>query len=104
MQRFWDVAPPVTWVMLGTASVLLMVGFVLLSHTLVRVKANGDSYGGLLGRGRLEWTLRLGLASILAGSAFSTYELGGPPWVTGGLAVAAAAAAGLQAVAALRHH
>lgn len=103
MQRFWEVAPPMTWGMLTIASVLLMVGFVLLSHTLVRAKAYGDSYSGLLGRGRFEWTLRLGVASLLGGSAFSAYELGSPPAITGLLAVLAAAAVGLQAVAALRH-
>lgn len=101
MQRFWDVAPLETWLILSAASVLLMAGFVLLSHTRVRSKAHGDSYGGLTHPGRLEWTLRVGAACLLAGLAVWAADLAAPPWLTAALALLAVVALGLQAVATL---
>lgn len=103
MQRFWDVAPPMTWAILTASSILLLAGFVLLSHTLVRSKAHGDSYHGVTHSGRLEWTLRLGTGALLAGLALWAFELSAPLWLTAGLGILAAAAFGLQVAAASRH-
>lgn len=102
MGGLFDVAPPLTWAILGTASAFFLAGFVLLSHTLVRHKAYGDAYSGLLHRGRLETTLRTGLGCVLAGGALWGWELSAPAWVLGGLAALAAAAFAVEAVALAR--
>ncbi len=102
MQRFWDVASPMTWAILTASSILLLAAFVLLSHTLVRIKAHGDSYGGLTHPGRLEWTLRLGTGALLAGLALWALELSAPVWLTAGLTILALVAFGLQILATMR--
>lgn len=102
MQKLWDVAPPMTWGILTLASIFLLSGFVLLSHTLVRSKAYGDGFGGLLHPGRFEWTLRVGAGSLLAGFGLWAWELEAPVWVVAGLGVLAGVAFGLEAVAAAR--
>lgn len=102
MQRFWEVAPPETWLILSASSVLLMAGFVLLSHTLVRSKAYGDHFSGLTHPGRLEWTLRVGAACTLAGLALWAVDLSAPAWVTVGLVGLAGVAVALQAIALVR--
>jgi hypothetical protein len=92
LEKLWDVAPPATWGILSLASVFLLTGFVLLSHSLVRSKAHGDDFSGLLRSGRLETTIRTGLGCLLAGSALWAYELAAPMWVLvtlGGLAALA---------------
>lgn len=98
MQRFWEVAPPATWLLLTVSSVLLMAGFVLLSHARVRNKAFGDRYGGLTHPGPLEWPLRVGTACLLAGLALWAVELSAPLWLTAGLVAVAGAALALQAM------
>lgn len=93
MDALWAVAPPTTWGLLTLSSAFLMAGFVLLSHTLVRAKAYGDAWHGLRARGRLEATVRLGVASLLAGGALWAPTLDAPPsvgWVLAGGAVALA--------------
>lgn len=102
LQRFWDVAPPMTWATLTTSSILLLTAFLLLSHALVRSKAYGDRYHGLTHAGRLERTLRLGTGTLLAGLALWTFELSAPVWLTTGLALLAAVGFGLQVVATVR--
>ena len=69
MQRLWEIAPPMTWALLATASVCLLGAFVLLSHSLVRRKAYGDSWSGWRSSGRLEWTVRGGVGLLVAGLA-----------------------------------
>ena len=102
MQKLWNVAPPITWAILGLAATLLLVAFVLLSHTLVRGKAHGDTYGGITSPGRLEWTLRIGVACLLAGLALWAVELDAPVAVIAGCAAGAAVAASLELVARVR--
>lgn len=103
MDRLWEVAPPGIWAFLGLASVFLMTGFVLLSHTLVRRKAYGDGWNGLLARGLLETTVRVGVASLLAGGALwaAGMDAAGSTWIWG-LSAAAALVAGFEAFADLR--
>lgn len=103
MDPLWEVAPPAIWALLGLASVFLMAGFVLLSHTLVRMKAYGDDWNGLLARGLLETTVRVGVASLLAGGALwaAGMDAAAPVWVWG-LTAAAALLASLEAFADLR--
>jgi hypothetical protein len=81
LQKLWEVAPPLTWGILTSASAFLLTGFVLLSHALVRHKAYEDRYSGLLRRGRLESTLRTGIGFVLAGGALWAYALSAPGWV-----------------------
>lgn len=102
MQRLWDVAPPETWLILAAASALLLTGFVLLSHTLVRSKAYGDRFRGVTHRGRLEWTLRLGIAAVAAGAVLWGVEWGWPAWLLVALSAIAAVAASLEGVARVR--
>lgn len=102
MQKLWQVAPPSTWLVLGLAATFLLAGFVLLSHSLVRHKAHGDTYTGLVHPGRLEWTVRTGAACLLAGFALWALQLGAPVWVTGGLAALGAAGFALEGVALTR--
>lgn len=102
MQRFWEVAPPETWLILGASSILLLAGFVLLSHTLVRENAHGDRYEGLTHRGRLEWTLRVGGGCLLTGLVLWGIELEAPPSLLVGLGALALLAFSLEAVARLR--
>lgn len=99
MSGLWEVAPPTTWAILTLAASLVLVGFVLLSHSIVRAKAHGDRWGGLIRPGRLEWTLRVGGACLLAGSALWAIELAAPFPVVIGLAVLSAGGFGLEAVA-----
>lgn len=101
LEKLWDVAPPGTWAILSLAAILLLGGFVLLSHTLVRHKAYGDAFTGLTHPGRLAWTLRLGAACVLAGAALWAVALAAPWWVTAGLGALAALGVGLEAVARL---
>ena len=101
MQKLWDVAPPLTWGTLTVASVLLLGGFVLLSHTLLRRKAHGDVFSGLLHEGRLEWTLRLAVGCLLAGSGLWAWELEAPTGVVAALCVGSLAAFGVELVARL---
>ncbi len=98
MQRFWAIAPPMTWAILAAASILLLVGFTLLSHTLLRSKAYGDRYRGLLHRGPMEWTVRLGLAALVLGGALTAYALSAPVWLTLGAAALAVTLIILQGV------
>jgi hypothetical protein len=103
MQMFWEIAPPETWALLGAASTLLLAGFVLLSHSLVRSKSYGDEITGVLAQGRLEWTLRVGVGCLAFGAALWGVVWG---WPTGALVVVAAvgaAAVGLEGAARLRH-
>ena len=102
MQRFWDVASPMTWVILSLASVFLLAGFTLLSHTLVRSKAYGDRYRGLLHPGAMEWTVRLGIASLALGGALTAYELSAPVWLTLAAGAMAVALITMQGVAMVR--
>ena len=99
LEPLWDVAPPWTWAILTLASTFLLAGFVLLSHTLVRSKAYGDDFSGLTHPGRLEWTVRLGVATLALGFGLWAFELSAPLWVLVSLGVVAAAALGLEAVA-----
>ena len=102
MDRFWEIAAPATWGLLTLASTLLLAGFVLLSHTLVRSKAYGDGWGGWLSRGWLEATVRVGIALLVAGSVPWAITLDAPPWVPWLLAAAAAVPSALQGVAMMR--
>lgn len=102
MQRFWEVAPPETWLILSASSIFLLAGFVLLSHTLVRHKAHGDRYRGLTHRARLESTLRTGVGSLLAGLMLWGVELDVPGAVLAAMGAAALLAFSLEAVARLR--
>ena len=102
MQMLWDVAPPTTWAILSMAAILLLAGFVLLSHTLVRGKAHGDAFHGLTRPGRLEWTLRVGAGCLLAGFALWAWELSAPVWVLAVLGAGALASFALEAAAAAR--
>lgn len=99
LQALWDVAPPSTWAILGLSATLLLSGFILLSHALVRAKAYGDRYGGAVAPGRLEWTLRIGAACVLGGAALWAVELAAPMWVLVVLAVLTGLAVGLELVA-----
>ena len=102
MQAFWDIATPLTWGLLTISGLLLLTGFILLSHTLVRSKAYGDGYSGLLAPGRLEWTVRGGMASLLAGFGLWAYVLDAPVWTLALLGGAAVVAAGMEVAARLR--
>lgn len=97
MERFWEIAPPTTWALLALASVCLLGGFLLLSHSLVRSKAKGDEWGGWVARGRLEATIRLGLALLLAGGLLWAVTLSAPAAVLWGLGAGAALFGGLEA-------
>lgn len=99
MQRFWDVASPMTWAILTASSILLLAAFVLLSHTLVRSKGHGDSYHRVTHPARLESTLRLGTGALMAGLALWAFELSAPMWLTAGLTLLALVAFGLQILA-----
>lgn len=99
MGRLWEVAPPATWGILTVAATLLLAGFVLLSHSLVRRKAHGDRYTGIAYPGRLEWTFRVGAGCLLLGLALWAVELAAPVWVVAALGGLAAVAFGLEAVA-----
>ena len=102
MQKLWNVAPPGTWAILGLAAILLLAAFVLLSHTLLRRKAHGDSYDGITAHGRLEWTLRVGFACLLGGVALWAVELNAPLSVVLALAAGAVVAAALEVTARVR--
>lgn len=99
MDMLWDVAPPLTWAILSISSLLFLLGFVLLSHTLVRHNAYGDEYGGLLHPGRLEWTARVGTGCLLVGLALWGVELGWGVWPLAGLGLLAVVAFGLELAA-----
>jgi hypothetical protein len=102
MGGLWEVAPPMTWAILTVAASLFLAGFILLSHSLVRTKAHGDRLDGVTQPGRLGWTLRVGSACLLAGSALWAVELRAPLPVVVGLAVLSAGGLGLEAVALAR--
>ena len=102
MQELWRVATPATWLVLGLSATFLLAGFVLLSHSLVRRKAYGDTFGGPVQPGRLEWTLRTGAGCLLLGFALWALELASPVWVTGALAALGLAAFALEGVALTR--
>lgn len=102
MQMFWEVAPPSTWAILSVSATFLLAGFVLLSHTLVRSKAHGDVYAGIVHPGRLEWTVRVGAGCLFVGFGLWAWELAAPVWVLIVLALGAVAAFGLEALALLR--
>lgn len=51
MDALWDVAPPGTWALLTVASICILCGVLLLSHTLVRRNAHGEEWGGWTARG-----------------------------------------------------
>lgn len=99
----WDVAPPLTWAILSASALLLLLGFVLLSHTMMRHQAYGDRFDGVMAPGRLESTVRWGTASLLAGLGLWGLELGAPGLLLMALALGAAVALGLESVAVLRH-
>ena len=99
MQKLWEIAPPLTWGLLALSSVCLLAAFILLSHTLVRRKAYGDRWGGWLAPGRLERTVRVGLALLLAGGLLWAVELNAWSWLLAGLAAGTVAFGVLQAVA-----
>ena len=99
LQPLWDVAPPATWAVLALASVFLLIGFVLLSHTLLRKQAYGDTFGGVTRAGRLEWTVRVGAACLALGGGLWAYQLSAPTVVLVALGTMAVVALGLEAVA-----
>jgi hypothetical protein len=101
MDMLWDVAPPLTWAILTITSLFFLLGFVLLSHTLVRHQAYGDRYNGLLSPGRLEWSARVGTGCLLAGLALWGVELGWGVWPLAGLVLLAGLAFGLEVAARL---
>lgn len=102
LQKLSEVASPATWAILSVASVFLLAGFVLLSHSLVRSKAHGDEYTGVAQPGRLEWTLRVGTGCVLAGLALWGWEWGWPGPVMIALLALTGGAFGLEAVARAR--
>lgn len=91
MDRFWEIASPATWALTILASACLLLGFVLLSHSLVRQKAYGDEWHGWLATGRLEWTVRTGTALLFAGFGLWSITLGAPWWVIAPLGLGALA-------------
>jgi hypothetical protein len=99
MGKIFDVAPPLTWLVLLAAATFLLAGFVLLSHSLVRRQAHGDELSGPLHPGRLEWTFRGGTGCLLTGGALWAWELAAPGWALGVLIAGAAVAFGLEATA-----
>lgn len=102
MDALWDVAPPGTWALLTAASICLLLGFILLSHTLVRRNAHGEEWRGWTARGTLEWTVRAGVALLLAGVLLWAITLDAPGWALAALGGATAVSAGLQGYAMAR--
>ena len=93
-----SVAPPATWLRLAAAAALLLTGFVVLSHTIVRRNAYGEPFKGVVDPGGAERTMRVGASLVLAGICTWGWELGWP-WpvlaVLGALAVAGVVLEGL---------
>ena len=102
MQPLWDIAPPGTWALLALASICLLVAFILLSHSIVRRKAYDDEWGGWLSRGRLEATVRLGAALLLAGALLWAITLDAPQALLWTLGAGTLLFGGLQGAAMLR--
>ena len=102
MDALWEVAPPLTWGLLTAASICLLSAFILLSHTLVRRNAYGDRWRGWTVGGRLEGTVRGGIALLLAGALLWGITLDAPGSALAALGAGAAAAAALHGYAMLR--
>ena len=89
-------------VLLTAASICILAGVLLLSHTLVRRNAHGEEWGGWTAGGTLEWTVRGGIALLLMGGLLWDVTLDAQPWVLAIPGAGAAAAAGLQVYAMAR--
>lgn len=102
IDRLLDIAPALTWARVGVAASLLLVGFVALSHTLVHVQARRTSFGGWLGAGWVERTLRWGVAALGLGFGLFVWEVGAPLWSILLLMLVGLSALGAEAVALAR--